>query len=196
MDIGSILLLLALAILVGLYVSQPLFSRRSPAGNVQSSKLDHDISSLLAEKERILEALEELDNDHDLGKIPEEEYPLQRGEMVKRGADILRQLDSLQSEPLSGNKEAHIEAAIAARRTRSRQRLESEVARTDGTSDASGKAGDEMVKETSEPDDDLEMRIASRRRDRKSKSRGFCPQCGNPLHTSDKFCPKCGKQVA
>jgi hypothetical protein len=45
-------------------------------------------------------------------------------------------------------------------------------------------------------DDDLETLIANRRRVRKEKSAGFCPQCGGPLQKSDRFCPKCGKKLA
>jgi hypothetical protein len=42
------------------------------------------------------------------------------------------------------------------------------------------------------PDDELEQRIASRRREMNEKGGGFCPKCGRPIHASDRFCPKCG----
>jgi hypothetical protein len=196
MDIGAILLLLALLILVGLYISQPLMRRRSTPASIQSSKLNHDLSMLLAEKERILEALEELDNDHELGKIPEEDYPLQRGGMIKRGADILRQLDNLQIQPVSGKRDAHIEEVIAARRTSSGQHLKTQTAEGEHGDGANESLSEQFVIENAGIDDDLEIRIASRRRTRESKSGGFCPQCGNPLRTSDHFCPKCGKSLA
>jgi hypothetical protein len=195
MDIGSILMLLALVILVGLYISQPLLSRKAAIGNAQSSKLDHDLSTLLAEKERILEALEELDNDHELGKIPEEEYPLQRAEMMKKGADILRQIDGLQLKPVREDIGAGIEAAITARRGASSLKFESQATVRNTGGDGSGQVMERLINGSTEIEDDLEVRIASRRRERQSKSGGFCPQCGNPLHTSDHFCPKCGKPL-
>jgi hypothetical protein len=90
MDIGSILLLLALVVLVTAYVASPLRTeqkRRTP--NAESIEL----SELLAERERVLDALAELDFDNDMGKIPDELYPVQREALVKRGAAVLKLLD-------------------------------------------------------------------------------------------------------
>ncbi len=39
--------------------------------------------------------LQELDFDHELGKIPASEYSLQRSELIQKGAEILRRLDEL-----------------------------------------------------------------------------------------------------
>jgi hypothetical protein len=196
MDIGAILLLIALLILVGLYISQPLMRRKTVPATTHGSKLNHDLSMLLAEKERILEALEELDNDHELGKIPEEDYPVQRGEMMKRGADILRQLDNLQIQPVSEKRDVKIEEVIAARRASSGQQLKTQATGRGHGDSAHESPSKQPVFENAGIDDELEMLIASRRRARDSKSGGFCPQCGTPLHTSDHFCPKCGKSLA
>jgi hypothetical protein len=57
------------------------------------------LSGLLAEKERILSALQELDFDNSLGKIPLEQYPLQRNVLVQKGAEILSSLDKLGYKP-------------------------------------------------------------------------------------------------
>jgi hypothetical protein len=78
MDLGSVFLILALTILVGLFVSRPFFERQKAIPNGKTSSLDHDRSALLAERDRVLNALKELDFDHTLGKIPEDEYPEQR----------------------------------------------------------------------------------------------------------------------
>lgn len=191
MDIGSILLIVALMILVGLYISQPLLTRKAVAGNPRQNIIDHDLSVLLAEKERILEALDELDNDYELGKIPEEEYPTQRADMLKRGANILRQLDSYQSQTFEEKEPARIETTIAASPTRSSRSPVDSDYHEDGP-DLVGKIRGIGI---ANPDDELEIQIASRRRERESKSRGFCPQCGKPLNTSDRFCPKCGQKL-
>ena len=43
----------------------------------------------------MLTALSELDFDYTLGKIPEEDYPVQRTVLLQKGAGLLRQLDDL-----------------------------------------------------------------------------------------------------
>ena len=93
MDIGSILFLLALLILIGLFIARPLFDRDAPSNAHEDDQTEHEVSTLLAEQDRVLNALQELDFDHALGKIPEDEYPAQRSLLLQRGADVLRQLD-------------------------------------------------------------------------------------------------------
>ena len=78
MDIGSIFLILALLILVALFVSRPFISRSQETVSLTLDPQDHERSSLLAERDRLLNALQELDFDATLGKIPEEDYPAQR----------------------------------------------------------------------------------------------------------------------
>ncbi|MDI6769020.1 MAG: zinc ribbon domain-containing protein [Anaerolineales bacterium] len=122
MDIGVIFLLLALLILVALFVARP-FMQRAPAPQMDDA---HIVSALLVERDRILNALQEIDFDYTLGKIPAEDYPVQRANLLQRGAAILRQLDALSplTSPLAvmgegEGKEAtdeDLEALIAKRR--------------------------------------------------------------------------------
>jgi len=175
MDIGSIFLILGLLVLVGVFVSRPFFERRQ----VQSSAEEHEISALLAERDQILNALQELDFDFTLGKIPEEDYPAQRLGLLQRGAQVLRELDSHQEQAEALDVDARLEAALAARRI--------EVATPNGVSRRIIPAA---------PDDGLEALIANRRRERSEKSAGFCPSCGRAVQKSDRFCPKCGASLA
>ncbi len=174
MDFGSLLLIIGIALLVGIFVSQPFLKIKDTEKLVierkAASQSDHLRSSLMAERDRILNALQELDFDNALGKIPAEDYPLQRAALLKAGADILRQLDEL--EPAKKSKQSaedRLEAAIAARRA-----------------DASRPAVPQ--KEV----DEVELAIMARRRQRQEKSAGFCPQCGTAVQKSDVFCSKCG----
>jgi hypothetical protein len=116
MDIGSIFLILGLLVLVSLFIIYPLFERSATA----VSQEEHEYSALLAERDRLLNALQELDFDYTLGKIPEEDYPAQRAGLLQRGAEVLRLLDTYQAETPTGaglaNAEARMEDAIAARR--------------------------------------------------------------------------------
>jgi hypothetical protein len=110
MEIGSFLIILALLIPVIGFILYPL--RETPA--LEEGE-NGQLSSLLAERERILEALSELDFDNELGKVPEELYPLQRTHLLEKGAAVLRQLDEHQPEieASSGDK---LEDMIAARK--------------------------------------------------------------------------------
>ena len=86
--IGSLILLVIVIVLIVLFVTQPLTSRQRP--EVEDSQV---LSSLLAERDRVLNILKELDFDASLGKIPAETYPVQRASLVQQGADILRKID-------------------------------------------------------------------------------------------------------
>ena len=176
MDIGSILMILGLAILVVLFVIKPLIDISTDKKLVSRSVLvnenDQKRSVLLAERDRILRSLQELEFDNTLGKIPEEDYPFQRQMLMQNGADVIRSLDEL--GVLGGNLSAM-------------ERVESslEENRVDGKS----------TKTTSNIDPDISALIAARRRVKEEKSSGFCPQCGKPVTSNDKFCARCGTSL-
>jgi hypothetical protein len=173
MQISSILLILAVFVMVGAYLYLPFMakSRRTRSGAGET----HEVSALKAERDRVINSLQELDFDFNLGKIPEGEYPDQRAALLQKGADILRRLDELAPAAMSAvNAEARIEKATAA-----------------GRADASAKPSP-----AADTDDDLEAMIAARRRNQKSKSAGFCPKCGKTVLVTDKFCPACGKSLS
>jgi len=170
MGIGSIFLILAVIVLTGLYIYAP-FTMRARRIRINES---HEVSALKAERDRVINSLQELDFDFNLGKIPAGEYPDQRAALLQKGADILRKLDELVPVASSAvNAEVRIEKATAA-----------------GRADAGTK-----TPSAEDNDDDLESMIATRRKEHKSKSAGFCPKCGKPVLVSDKFCPSCGKSL-
>ena len=112
MDIGSIFLILGLFILVALYISQPLMKRNPTV----VSEVEHEYSALLAERDRIINTLQELDFDHTLGKIPEEIYPSQRAGLLQRGATILQEIDEYHGDSAQVDIDARLETAIETRR--------------------------------------------------------------------------------
>lgn len=96
MELPALFTLLIVLLLVMYYVSRPLFSR------TRGERRDAPTHSyLLAERDRVLSAIQELDFDHTLGKIPADNYPSQRRLLMQQGAEILRELDDL--EGLSKN---------------------------------------------------------------------------------------------
>jgi hypothetical protein len=91
MELGTIFLIIGVLVIVIVFVAQPFTTHWR--ARAQSS---HEISALLAERERAINALLELDADNSIGKVPAEEYSSQRASLVRKGADILRQLDEIQ----------------------------------------------------------------------------------------------------
>jgi hypothetical protein len=190
--IGALFMVLAVAFLVGLYVSQPFILRaRQPvkkAGQQAADDLDRQRSALLAERDRILNSLQDLEFDHALGKVPEEDYPLQREALMHEGADVLRQLDALEpGENAAQSATERLEAAVAARRADARAAV---VA-------GNGHIPAATVRRRPMPNvqDDVEALVSERRRAQPAKAVGFCPRCGKPVQKSDKFCSKCGATI-
>ena len=168
MQLTAIFFTLAILILVAIYLYAPFMERRAR----RVTEEEHELSTLMAERDRVINSLQELDFDFKLGKIPEGDYPAQRAHLLQKGADILRQIDSIAPQPASAQSaDARIEKATAA-----------------GRADAS-------VALSEVSDDDVESMIAARRKIRKEKSSGFCPKCGKPVVVSDRFCPSCGKSL-
>lgn len=194
--VGSIFIVLALLILVALFIARPFLQvarREENQLRGAAQQREHLRSSLLAERDRVLTALQELDFDFALGKVPEDEYPAMRAALLHKGADMLRQLDVLEAE--QGGRAAavaaedRIEAAVASRRADSvyaagrGEPLPEEMAAAGEHTGTNGHG---------KRSDELEDLIASRKRSRPESTGGFCPKCGKPVQKSDKFCSKCG----
>ena len=170
MQIAAIFFTLAIFILVAMYLYAPFMERRAR----RVTEEEHELSALMAERDRVINSLQELDFDFKLGKIPAEDYPIQRSDLLQKGADILRKIDSFSPIPASTqDEEARLEKAIAARRADASVTVRPEVS-----------------------DDDVESMISSRRGSRKVKTGGFCPKCGKPIQATDRFCPSCGKSLS
>ena len=168
MDLTAIFLSLAILIVVGIYLYAPFMEGRAR----RVTEEEHELSALMAERDRVINSLQELDFDFKLGKIPEEDYPVQRSQLLQKGADILRKIDSLAPQPAPvQDTEARLERAIAARRA------------------------DAAVARVEISDDEVELMILSRRKSRTNRSAGFCPRCGKPVMVTDRFCPSCGKSL-
>lgn len=91
MDLGSILIILALVLLTATFIARPLIEQKSICGPEE----DHRLSTLQTERDRVLDALQELDMDHAMGKVLLDDYQMQREVLLVRGANILRAMDGL-----------------------------------------------------------------------------------------------------
>jgi hypothetical protein len=158
-----------------------LSSKRLPVFELTDQQ-DHEYSALLAERDRVLLALEELDFDYAMGKIPKRIILLNAPSCFRLGQIFYASWTNFlftERKQLKRVLETRLEASLTEKR----------AIRTAPAAVGTAVNGGEGA------DDDLEVLIASRRRARNGKSAGFCPQCGRPLQKSDRFCPKCGATV-
>ncbi len=178
MTTGSVLLALALLVLVGLFVVQPLLDTRRRRRPRKTVRLE-----LLAEKEALISQIQALDFDFETGKFPELDYQLQRARLMGRATEVLRQLDRL-DELAKGDGGAHpageigralaMEAGIEAAVTQLRERPAQLTRPATNTS----------------PD------VVRERRPAHNGAGKYCPQCGHPTDPGDKFCARCGHKLS
>ena len=164
MDLGSILVILALILVVGAIIARPLFEDR---GRDMGSR-EQKRSILLAEEEKVLATLQELDLDHAMGKVLSGDYQAQRAALVAQGAAVLKAIDEAE---LTGS-----------------------LGRTEAARPMTGEARPAAAQPRSEQDE-IEAEIARRRRVKGSQS-GTCGQCGKPVVPGDQFCSHCGSPLA
>lgn len=176
MDIGSLLLGLALLLVVAFIVARPVLERQSMPEK-ETSQADR----LAAERETILAALRDLDFDHATGKISDEDFTPQRAQLVAQGVAVLKQLDALSPAmpERAVSAEDAIERAVAARRRSDHARVAPRAAQS--------------------ADDLIEAEVAARRkpapvqRAAPASDSVTCPHCGALAKPGDRFCPKCGQ---
>ena len=115
MEIGAILFSLAMLLLVAAYVLQPL----STSGRGGYRDTSRELSALLAERDRVLGSIQEIDTDHSMGKVSEQDYQNQRGSLALEGANILRSIDELQRDGAPDKSSMELEVAVAELRGKS-----------------------------------------------------------------------------
>lgn len=157
----TVALLLSLAALG--YVVLPLLSKQPPLLQVEDDRL----ADLLARKDSALRALKELEFDHQVGKISEEDYQRFNQRLSRQAIGLIQQLEKI--TPESATLDEQLEAEIARRRH----------AQTPANLQ---KAASPVVVSTP-----MVIRNGSPR---------FCTQCGTRLDTNFKFCGNCGTPVA
>jgi hypothetical protein len=182
MELTAIFFSLAVLVLVGIYLYSPFMERRAR----RVTEEEHELSALMAERDRVVNSLQELDFDFKLGKIPEEDYPAQRASLLQKGADILRKIDALAPPSPYGSPTGVLREGAGGEGQDTETRIEQAIA---------ARRADASVGKVEVLDDDLEAMISARRKGRKEKSAGFCPRCGKPVMVTDRFCPACGKSL-
>lgn len=160
MTTGSILVLLSLVLLVIWYLTQPFLSTPHHKQGPTEKK------ELQTELEYVLNLIQILDLDHDMLKIPENDYLSQHSQLELQVQKIEKKLTELSNHKDETPEDPkHIQT--------------------------NGKVQRPVLE-----GDPIEALIARKKRARLEKTTGFCPKCGNPFSQSDKYCPKCGIEIS
>lgn len=159
----AIALLLSLAALA--FVLWPLFSAKVKPYHTENDEL----TELLVRKEGIMAAIKDLEFDHQIGKVNEEDYQRFDARLRRQAIAYMQQIEKVAPQTI-GLEDA----------------LEAEIARQRRTANGNGTAKALPLKaETAKPV------VASA----PSTSR-FCTTCGEALSANHKFCANCGAPVA
>ena len=162
MDIGSILVILAIVIITIAFIARPIIENRGFA--VTDS--DRRTSALQAQRDQILTILQELDMDHAIGKIEQDDYIEQRSVLVARGAAVLKELDQLVGV----------------------------VVETDGQEQSQdlGSRKDDASRELAAQ---IENAVSNLREQDSDSEDNFCSHCGKALVSGARFCAHCGTVI-
>jgi hypothetical protein len=117
MDLGSIFIGLAFTLMAAAFIIKPILER----AGTSITETERRLSTLQAERDRVLAAIEELEMDQTMGKVAQEDFQAQRRELLTRGVEILREQDELDLRRIERDTgdvaysalESEFEAAVA-----------------------------------------------------------------------------------
>ena len=170
--IGSILLGLALLVVVVAVLVNPLVGRDSETPDQPEQAVDlSPAADLAAQQEAVVATIRELDFDYSVGKLPEDEYQVQRAHWKALGVEILKQMEALtpENDPLEAVIRSHRRKKRPAASTTQETAREAKPRRSTATNTAGAAP---------------------------TATTTVCRTCGRKLEAGDAFCPKCGTRVA
>lgn len=94
MAFSSFLIVLVIFVLAGIIIVRPFLVEQKVSRPVVPQKYN----SILAERERLLSSIEDLDLEYDLQKISSQEHTRNRDILLSQAAEVLVQLDKLEKK--------------------------------------------------------------------------------------------------
>jgi hypothetical protein len=113
MSLPGLLFALLLALFVLAWIVMPLLGRDD--ARTDAAPPEKQRERLLTYYERVLRNIRDLDEDHALGKIEDDEYTTEREAWAQRGAQVLEALDALGGEKPTAAAPAPAPAAASTR---------------------------------------------------------------------------------
>lgn len=157
-------------------VAYPIILRSSTARPAAVSAQE-TLDELLAQREAAFQALRELNFDHRVGKITDEDFVAFEAHLKQVAADALRALDAWETEA-DDKVERAIERAIRARRTAPGHACPTCGQPGKPEDKFCASCGAAFIVQAAPP------------------TNSACPACGLPYQQGDRFCAKCGAALA
>ena len=108
MSVSSVLIGLVLLIVSTLVISRPWWRSQQPGAEAVTPLITPTM-----QRDAIYETLANLDFDHSIGKVNDDDYAVVRGQLMAQAVEVLRQLDAE-----GADIDAQIEEMVRARRSR------------------------------------------------------------------------------
>ncbi|MCB0063736.1 MAG: zinc-ribbon domain-containing protein [Caldilineaceae bacterium] len=162
------------------FIVWPLVSREAPLLPMEDDRL----ADLLARKDRALRSIKELEFDHQVGKIDDENYQRLNYRLSQQAIALIKQVEKI--TPATAELDEALEAEIAKLRRVQATSRATDLSATIATGEAvrSGAATAATNGKRAQPA--TQTAPPSR----------FCTACGTKLEPSYKFCAGCGAPVA
>jgi hypothetical protein len=102
----AVVISLGIALVVVAFIAAPFFllTGRSPEASAKNPEASEALRDLLAEKETIYAAIQELDFDFNSGKLSAEDHQALRRRHEIQAAAVLKRIDDLQGRPAEKEK--------------------------------------------------------------------------------------------
>jgi len=172
----EVLFALVLVLGVAAFVGWPLLRPRSWAAEAKDNT--SPLAHLYAQRDTLYAAIKELDFDHAVGHIADQDYTGLRERYAQQAIQVIQQIDAQEAAKAEADLEAEIVAARAGRRkTKPRPAAETLDARLEAEIAAVRKKKTAPAGKKSPP-------VA-----------GYCPRCGAARSVEDAFCRKCGARL-
>jgi hypothetical protein len=168
-------LFLALLISAGaaVYVLWPLLSRAAPDVPIEDDRL----TDLISRKDSVMVAIKDLEFDHQVGKLSEEDFERFNARLRQQAIGYLQQIDKL--APQSAQLDESLEVEIA----RLRKTRTAPVAVNGKSAPVAVPVAGQVAAPAAAPAVPVPAGEAPAR---------FCTNCGQALATQHKFCANCG----
>ncbi|MDO8671550.1 MAG: zinc ribbon domain-containing protein [Dehalococcoidia bacterium] len=176
----SIVAFIITALALG-FVGLPLFRERKPEEGLayDAEYADSEVGRLLGKKDTAITALRELEFDHAVGSLSDDDYSELRDKYEKKAISLLKTLDDVSEAEAKGQRKGSDRRTVQEGRNRRGKKREM-------IGPACAECGEPYE------EGDQFCRICGAELSNNAESSPACPECGEPFEEGDIFCGACG----